>query len=314
VATPLDLARVGMIARRYEKRLSDAELEARLANMIVILSAPRSGSTLLFDLLSRTPDVVTLGGESHVIYRQFPQLTAEDEAFSSGALDARHADPVTVRRFRCAFLAMLHDRSGRLLHDRPEGDRVILEKTPRNALALPFLQRVFPEARFVFLYRHPAETIASLIEGWETGLTTGQFVTFRRLPGWDRAGWCFALPRGWQALRGRSLAEIAAFQWLACNREILGRLGGESPERVTAVSYADVIAEPVATLARIGQWTGLPDLGERWRGAALPLSSSTVSAPAPGKWLQRERQVSAVVAPALELLTEIEGWQASPRR
>ena len=302
-----------MIARRYEQRLSDAELLARLSNMTMILSAPRSGSTLLFDLLARTPGALTIGGESHVVYRQFPQLAAENAAFDSGMLDARHADPATIRQFRCAFLAMLRDDTGRLLYDLPDRQAVgrpIIEKTPRNALALPFLKAVFPAARFVFLYRHPADVIASLIEGWETGLRTGQFVTYRHLPGWDRAAWCFALPRGWRTLRGRSLAEIAAFQWDACNRAIVDRVRA-APDAAQAISYAELVADPAATMSRLGAWLGLGAAGERWRAKPLPISASTVSPPAPDKWLARRQEVSAVLEPMMPLWHEIEAWRRS---
>ena len=45
----------------------------------------------------------------------------------------------------------------------------MLEKTPKNALRLPFLARVFPEARFIYLHRDPRRVLASMMEAWTVG-------------------------------------------------------------------------------------------------------------------------------------------------
>jgi hypothetical protein len=307
--------RIAMIARRYAQRLSDAELEARLADMVIVLSAPRSGSTLLFDLLSRADNVLTIGGETHSVYRQFPHLAAENEAFDSGMLGEQHADEATVRGFRCLFLALLRNRHGQLLHDLPgrsPAGQVIVEKTPRNALNLPFLKRVFPAARFLFLYRHPAEVIASLIEGWETGARTGQFVTHRHLPGWDRAEWCFALPRGWRELRGKSLAEIAAFQWSACNRQIREDAGALPQRRLLDVAYDELIDSPGETLRRIGETFGIK-AGAAWTPDNLPVSASTISAPRRDKWRAREAEIAGPLAQVMPLFDDLLSWSTARR-
>lgn len=313
--TEHDPARIAMIARRYAQRLSDAELEARLADMVIILSAPRSGSTLLFDLLSRADNVLTIGGETHAVYRHFPHLAAENAAVDSGMLGESHAAEATVRQFRSLFLAMLRNRHGQLLHDLPgrgTGGHVIVEKTPRNALNLPFLKRVFPAARFLFLYRHPAEVIASLIEGWETGARTGQFVTYRNLPGWDRPEWCFALPRGWRDLKSKPLADIAAFQWSACNRQILDNVGGLSPDRLLDVAYDELVDRPAETLRRIGETFGIAASAD-WRSGNLPVSASTVSAPRRDKWRAREAEIAAPLQQAMPLFDELRSWSAARR-
>ena len=39
---------------------------------IFIVSAPRSGSTLLFEVLSKVRDIYTIGGESHQMIEQVP--------------------------------------------------------------------------------------------------------------------------------------------------------------------------------------------------------------------------------------------------
>ena len=40
----------------------------RISRPVIILSPPRSGSTLLFEALARSPDLWTIGGESHAVF------------------------------------------------------------------------------------------------------------------------------------------------------------------------------------------------------------------------------------------------------
>jgi len=280
--------------KRLAARMSGAEIEAALGAPVFIVSAPRSGSTLLFSLLGNSPDVWTVGGESHGLYRQFPHLAAADADFTSGALGPQHADPETVAQLRLLYLASLRNSRGEFLYDRlSQGQSaagVFLEKTPRNALNIAFLLTVFPQARFIFLHRDPRGNIASIIEGWQTGADTGQFVTYRDLPG--RPGpWCFLLPPGWQALGNASLAEIAAFQWCESNEAILRDLPFDC---ATALSYETLIAAPRETLRRLSAFCGIA-MGPALENLTdLPFSASTVTAPAPGKWRRFETEILAL--------------------
>lgn len=279
--------------RRLAARLTPDEIAAALGDPVFILSAPRAGSTLLFSTLGNSPDAWTIGGESHGIYGQFPHLRAGDGDFTSGALDARHADPETVANLHRLYLASLHNARGEPLYDLIAHGKAhsgtFLEKTPRNALNIPFLRTVFPKARFIFLHRAPRANIASIMEGWQTGAKTGQFVTYRDLPG--RAGpWCFLLPAGWQALNEASLAEIAAFQWREANEAILRDM---PPERSINLSYESLIADPRQALLRLCDFCGIR-MGQALENLShMPLSASTISPPASDKWRRFETEVLA---------------------
>jgi hypothetical protein len=280
--------------KRLASRLTTEEIATALADPVFILSAPRSGSTLLFSLLGNSPDVWTIGGESHGLYRQFPHLTAADAQVTSGALNASHADPETIAQLRLLYLASLHNVRGEPLYDlvahgKPSSG-VFLEKTPRNALNIPFLLKVFPTARFIFLHREPRANIASIMEGWQRGAETGQFVTYRDLPG--RPGpWCFLLPPGWQALKDASLAEIATFQWREANEAILRDM---PTARAISLSYDDLIADPRAALRRLYDFCGIAMGAALENLTDLPLSASTVSAPAKDKWRRFEHDILAL--------------------
>jgi hypothetical protein len=171
-----------------------------------------------------------------------------------------------------------------------------LEKTPKNALRIPFLERLYPDALFVFLWRDPRENVSSIMEAWRSG----HWVTYPQLEGWD-GSWSMLLPPDWPRLRGRPLEEIAAFQWQRANEIVLEDLLARPRERWTVVDYADLLRDPAAAVRRICDFAGLEfDAALEARTAgALPASRHTLTTPDPGKWRRNEAEVLRVL-PALE--------------
>jgi hypothetical protein len=173
---------------------------------VFIVSPPRSGSTMLFETLARAPRLFTIGGESHQLIEGVPQLSPESRGFESNRLLAQDAAPEVIDTLRGRFHEALRDREDQ----RPPPGRPVrmLEKTPKNSLRVPFLARVFPEARFIYLYRDPRQVLSSMIEAWQSG----RFRTYPQLPGWSGPAWSLLLIPGWRELIGRPLHEIVAAQ------------------------------------------------------------------------------------------------------
>ncbi len=294
------------VARQIAAAFPNIDSSIVLKEPIIIVSAPRSGSNLLFEQLAGIPGFWTIGGESHAIFRAFPHLRAETPQFDSGSLGETHADPETRHLLRSCFLYLLRDARGRSYLNLPAGERppsvCLLEKTPRNALNIPFLLKVFPDARFVYLHREPGPAVASLIEAWTLGLQSGRFKTFQQLPDWDRPGWCFLLPPGWREMRGKSLAEIAAFQWSASNRIIIEALASLPVERWTAVTYEALVADPQTALTNICRFAKIEANELQVHSGELPLSRTTISPPDADKWKKHETEIEALM-PSLSVTT-----------
>lgn len=72
---------------------------------VVILAAPRSGSTLLFETLSRSKDFWTIGGESHRVFESIRQFSPMTGLCDSNALSADDATPSIVEYIRGFFPA-----------------------------------------------------------------------------------------------------------------------------------------------------------------------------------------------------------------
>jgi hypothetical protein len=253
---------------------------------VFIVSSPRSGSSLLFETLSSAPGLVTIGGESHGLIESIPALAPAAQGWDSNRLTAAQADPATTALLRDRFRAALRDRDGA----SPAGPLRMLEKTPKNALRLPFLTEVFPEARFVYLHRDPRSTLASMIEAW----SSGGFRTYPQLPGWTGPTWSLLLTPGWRDLIGAPLNRIVAQQWATTTRVLLDDLAALPADRWLAVRYEAFIAAPQDQISRLCQAL---DLGwDRPLGASLPLSRHTVSAPQPDKWRAHAAAIDAVAA------------------
>jgi Sulfotransferase family len=281
-----------------------------LVRPVFLVSSPRAGSTMVFDALSRSHHLWSLGMESHDVIEGIPKLNARSCEFDSHALAKEDADAATVRILRCAFLAHLRDARGHAYlelarHERPARLRM-LEKTPENALRVRFLRAAFPDAQFVYVLRDPRQNISSMITAWRHD----GFISIPALPGWDQGDWHLLLPHGWRRLRGRTLAEITTFQWASANEAISAALLDGPPENWIAVEYDDLVTQPDAALRRICEFLDIPaeDGLIPNSGRGLALAETTLAPPSPTKWRYNhdfdERAVQ-LAEPLIRRLNEI---------
>ena len=275
---------------------------------VFIVSAPRSGSTMLFETLAQAPGVFTVGGESHWVIEAIDRLAPASRGFESNRLTAADADPDTVQALRDQFWTHLRDRSGR----PPTGGPVrMLEKTPKNSLRIPFLRAVFPEAMFVLLYRDPRQVLASMMEAWGSG----KFVTYPDLPGWPGPPWSLLLTPGWRDLAGKPPHELAAAQWATAARILLDDLAALPKARFRCIRYEQLLAAPEAEVRRLCAGLGLD--WDRSLGENLPLARYTLSPPEPDKWRKHGAEIDQVmprIAPQMarfERLVEAHGFAHS---
>jgi hypothetical protein len=252
---------------------------------VFLLSSPRSGSTLLFETLAKAKDVHTLGGENHALLEGIPDLQPRMRGFDSNRLTKDDAKPALVKDLRQRFFEELKDRDGR----SAVGEVRMLEKTPKNALRIPFLLEAFPEARFLFLYRDPRRCLSSMMDAWRSG----RFVTYPNLPGWQPLKWSMVLVPGWRDLVGLPLERVVAAQWGRTIAAMLDDLEALPKERVVCTSYERVLADPQGEAARLCAAFELH--WDRTIDGPLPLAQHTLSAPDPDKWKKNAAEVEAVL-------------------
>jgi hypothetical protein len=246
-----------------------------------IVSAPRSGSTLLFELLARSPDVWTIGGENHAILEGIAPLHPANRRWESNRLLRADATPEIASRLRQGFAG------GRATG---VGGRFI-EKTPKNSLRIPFLDAVFPDALFVHLVRDALPTMSSMLDAWRSQ----RFTTYPELPGWSGPAWTMLLFPGWRDGIGQPLARTVVEQWRAAHRHIVEDLRAIPSQRQYALRYEDLLENPKATLARLVNFAGLA-----WDDSSankLPLSRATLTPPTPDKWRINEPELRPYLGP-----------------
>ncbi|MEO6801286.1 MAG: sulfotransferase [Rhodanobacter sp.] len=257
---------------------------------VFIVSSPRSGSTLLFETLAQAGGLYTIGQESHALIEGMAALNPGLLGYESNRLTANAATPAVAQELRQRTWAELRDRDGA----GPAGAPVrMLEKTPKNALRVPFLAQVFPQARFIYLYREPRQTFSSMIEAWQSG----RFRTYAELPGWEGLPWSMLLVPGWRDLNGRSLQQIVAAQWEITTQTLLDDLSALPAGRCQVVHYDAFLVNPVSEVARLCE--NLDLTWDRALDKALPHSRYTVSEPAADKW-RRHADLIEEVLPALQ--------------
>ncbi len=269
----------------------------RMQRPIIIVAAPRSGSTLLFETLAANRQLWTIGGESHAQFESQDALNPLRNGRLNNRLLAADASPEVVARLRAAFRRGLRNGDGKRLTELPAQSRPqsvrFLEKTPKNALRIPFLNAAFPDALFVFLHREPRANISSIMEAWRSG----KFVTYPKLPGWEGPAWSLLLPPDWQTLKPDALADVAAYQWRVANQCILDDLAQLPAARWCAVDYGQLSTNTATVVRQVCEFADIP-FGPRMQeltASKLPLSRYTLSAPDTEKWRKNEAEILPVL-------------------
>lgn len=119
-----------------------------LRDPIIIIGAPRSGTTLLGEVLQHHPDLA---------YVEEPRLTWRiGNDTKSDMLRPRDARPEVCRQIRSAFADLMHAKHRMRL----------LEKTPSNSLRMGFVDTIFPDCRFVHILRNGIDSVLSIRWYW----------------------------------------------------------------------------------------------------------------------------------------------------
>lgn len=122
----------------------------KIKGHVFLLGFPRSGTTLLEQVLANHPEITTLEETDSLIdaYRE--------AIFTPGGLAPfAHADGPTLERLRAAYWQRVGKVAPRL------DGRVVVDKLPINTVMLPVIRRLFPDAKILFSRRDPRDVVLS---------------------------------------------------------------------------------------------------------------------------------------------------------
>ena len=281
----------------------------RFDRPVIIVGAPRSGSTLLFETLALNRELWSVGDESHKHFERIASLRPGGEN-PSNRLTAEMATRDVIETLKNSFAADLVNADGRSLSQLPAVSRPsevrFLEKTPKNSLRIPFIVKAFPDARFIFLFRDAKQNISSLLDSWRSG----RYITYAQLPGWQaNRPWSHLLIPGWQNLVNSSLAEIVTQQWLITNQTVLDDLCELPDERWCAIEYDSLLTNTRNELQRLCHFSEIIFGPRMHEVATQPLkpSKNTLTAPQPGKWKKNAAELEPIMRSTERMMATLRG-------
>lgn len=253
---------------------------------VMIVGAPRSGTSWLGKIFDSHPDVLYRHEPDHTVEDpRLPFLIAPEDTERHVAIAADYAKrlllshslksagqlPSFAKSYYSRPTALTHESlihvlkwmeklSGRSLSALPVPDlfnpaadprlRIVIKSVSARGRAATFV-KAMPGARFVFLLRHPCGQIASALRGLRTKkMFVDPFIdTTLATPAAKRLG----LQRG--DLQTMPLAGQLAWQWVSLNELALEAFDGRENARLTV--YEDVCADPVTHARELLAFAGL---------------------------------------------------------
>jgi hypothetical protein len=260
--------------------------------LIFLIGAPRSGTTLLARMLSAhsliygraEPHLITpiahLGYFGNVQKAPYDPLNAE-QAVKEIVAEIPRGEAGYLDALR-AYTDSLY---GQMMETAPAGKRFLLDKTPAYGLVLPFLTKLYANARYVVLTRHPLAILTSYVESFFDG---DYQVALAHNPILQRY-----VPALAHMVRARSVPQV----W---------------------VKYEELVKEPEAQFRRVCDHLGVPfeeqaiaygESGEEFKGLGDPTGVAKHTRPVTSsvsKWAAEIANTPATLALVTRVLDELD--------
>lgn len=151
------LARVSMLKDFFERAEPSAwpilAPTDGMTDPTFLVGFPRSGTTLLDVILRGHPEIATLE-EYPLISAAVTALRQSDDGEPKAIATMSEAG---LTRIRAAYFK----ERAKHLDDHDQQKPIIIDKLPLNLIEAGFIQRIFPNARFILALRHPCDSVLS---------------------------------------------------------------------------------------------------------------------------------------------------------
>lgn len=230
---------------------------------IILIGAGRSGTKIIRDVLGSHASIDTVPFDVNYIWR-IGLLSAEDDMLRPEQLTPKNRGRIIEQLSR-----------------QSKGQPFLLEKTVSNCLRIPYILKVFPDAKFIHLIRDGRDVIESVQRQWgEARELSYAFKKLKTFPlkyagaylleyglNWMRFGlgqkgaddyiWGVKYPGYIEDLKNKTILEVCAHQWRICLVNSLTQLALLPHDKVLEVRYEDLVKNPETQLADIGSFIGI---------------------------------------------------------
>lgn len=315
--------------------LTERDNDVEHGVFVFIVGSPRSGTTVLGDILDRH-ERISQWYEPYFVW---------DHHFRDADHDQRteqDATPPVIRQISRDFHR----------YRKYMGSRIIVDKSPRNSLKIPFVRKIFPEARFIHIVRDGRDATLSIHKEWRRRrdivgdraaaggfdykkaiAVVGKWLQRQPRPGdrlralwfethghlfnkarhlnrsrWKgRIGWGPRFPDWESIFTSHSLLQFNAHQWLRCTESVYEDWPTIPRKRKLTLRYEDLIADGPAVIGRILSFLGLSADGRFYE--IIPKLNSRNS----GKWQNGfSRNQGAEIAPIITPMLQWTGYESDP--
>lgn len=251
---------------------------------IVIIGAPRSGTNMLRDMLTRLPGVGTWPcDEINYIWRHNNVRYPSDEFSPSMASNS-------VRRYvrrKFDWIA------------KKQNLDTVIEKTCANSLRVGFVDRIVPDAKYVFVVRDGVDVVGSAFKRWRASLDLeyvlrkARYVPLADVPYYGTrylfnhihrslsknkrlAIWGPRLNNIDELLDRFTLLQVCAIQWQACVQSAERDIAQIPCDRIIRVKYEEVVRDPLCEFGKLAGFLGKDLAPEVKELLAKTVSSSSI--------------------------------------
>jgi hypothetical protein len=235
----------------------------KLKPPIILFGNTRSGTTIVQKVMAVHPDIVGWYEPSELWLYADPGRPHDE-------FDLSDATDKVKRYIRKQFLK----------YQNRNGNCVILEKTPKNILKIPYVRAIFPEATFLYMVRNPFSFISSVEFKWQRPVTGRGII--RRLKStpisqlYHHAGnyivqqynkrilrrkylsiWGPRYKGIQEDLKTQDLLNVIARQWAIPSKKAEEDLALFENSQVLRLRYEDFVEDPVSDLERICSHCGI---------------------------------------------------------
>jgi len=279
---PLPMVTRSVDAKAYARWKPMAGPSMRQSPVFVI-GFPRSGTTLLEQMLDAHPDFRSMD-ERGFVYQLIERMEHAGQRYPADLADLTQTETDQLRQVYGGLVA-------RTLPNL--GQRRLVDKNPLNMLCLPMILRLFPDACIVLCIRHPCDVLLSC------SMQAFRSPAFRTM--------CSSLPR-----LARGYTE--AFEQCCRHLEVF-------KPRILEWRYESVVADLGASVAGLGRFLevrnaspmrGFAEHAQRKQFIATPSYAQVtqpVNSAAVGRWRNYREQFEPVL-PALRPWLECFGYDA----